>query len=151
MNKQHLMAAGLLGTLTLMPGCTAQKPKEFKELASEVAKNQDLRAAASKSDLIITVTIDNEHRVFLGNERVGTAEEVGPLKEKLVQALERREKAYQVGATGATPDSNERPGRRVIFVRAPSSFKYGEVVKVLEAIKAAGGEPVGVQDSEANQ
>lgn len=147
MKKLYILAAMLLGALTLPLACVTKRPEGFKDLASEATQNRNIQEAASKSSLITTVTIDKEHRVFLDKEDVGTTEDVSLLKEKLAQALERREKASK----DATPTANAESGRKVVFIRAPSSFTYGEVEKVIEAIKSVGGEPIGLQDSDAAQ
>jgi biopolymer transport protein ExbD len=34
---------------------------------------------------------------------------------------------------------------RTVFVKAPRSLRYGDVVKVIDAIKGAGANPVGLQ------
>jgi biopolymer transport protein ExbD len=34
---------------------------------------------------------------------------------------------------------------KAVFVKAPRSMKYVEVVKVIDAIKGAGGNPIGIQ------
>jgi biopolymer transport protein ExbD len=34
---------------------------------------------------------------------------------------------------------------KTVFVKAPRSVKYGDVVKVIDAIKGAGANPVGLQ------
>ena len=34
---------------------------------------------------------------------------------------------------------------RTVFIKAPKSMKYGEVVKVIDAVKGAGAKPVGLQ------
>jgi biopolymer transport protein ExbD len=39
-----------------------------------------------------------------------------------------------------------RPGdRKAVFVKAPETLPYGEVVKVIDVIKEAGGAPIGLQ------
>ncbi len=131
--------------LTLMTGCQSPlKPAEFKELVPERAEG--MSKAAKASPFTIIVTIDGEDRVFLNDESVGTTGDVSPLKEKLAQALERRKQAYRAGTGNGSPDANEA-GQRVVFVRAPSSFKYGDVSRVIGAIKGVGGEPVGLQEN----
>jgi biopolymer transport protein ExbD len=35
--------------------------------------------------------------------------------------------------------------RKAVFVKAPRSLPYGEVVKVIDVIKEAGGSPIGLQ------
>jgi len=34
---------------------------------------------------------------------------------------------------------------KTVFVKAPRALKYGDVVKVIDAIKGAGASPVGLQ------
>jgi biopolymer transport protein ExbD len=34
---------------------------------------------------------------------------------------------------------------RTVYVRAPRSTRYGEVAKVIDAVKGAGAQPVGLQ------
>jgi len=34
---------------------------------------------------------------------------------------------------------------KTVFVKAPRTMKYGDVVKVIDAIKGAGANPVGLQ------
>jgi len=39
-----------------------------------------------------------------------------------------------------------RPGdKKAVFVKAPEGLPYGEVVKVIDTIKEAGGSPIGLQ------
>ncbi|MGH9845308.1 MAG: ExbD/TolR family protein [Blastocatellia bacterium] len=41
---------------------------------------------------------------------------------------------------------DDRPGdRKTVFVKAPRTLPYGEVVKVIDVTKAAGGAPIGLQ------
>jgi biopolymer transport protein ExbD len=41
------------------------------------------------------------------------------------------------------PDSNEV--EKTVFIKAPKGVPYGEVVKVIDAVKLAGADPVGLQ------
>lgn len=41
---------------------------------------------------------------------------------------------------------NGRPGdRKAVFIKAPRGLNFGEVVKVIDVVKAAGGAPIGLQ------
>ena len=41
---------------------------------------------------------------------------------------------------------NGRPAdRKAVFIKAPKSINYGEVVKAIDVVKAAGGSPIGLQ------
>ncbi|HVF48597.1 MAG TPA: hypothetical protein VNA19_00840 [Pyrinomonadaceae bacterium] len=144
MKKLHLTAMSFLGALTVLTGCANPKPREFKELVAEELQKHDVQKAAEQSVFNIIVMIDKEHRVFLNKESVGTVEDISLLKEKLAQALERRNQHYREDAGNGPPATKELSGSKVVFVCAPASFKYGEVVKVIEAIKDLGGQPVGL-------
>lgn len=144
MKDSRVLAIVVSAALTLITGCQGTlKPAEFKEVVPERA--EEIIKAAKESPLTIIVSIDGEYRVFLNKERVGTTEDVTLLKEILAQALERRKQAYRARAENASPDADEESDQKVVFVSAPSSFKYGEVIKVVEAIKGVGGEPIGLQ------
>ncbi|MND02870.1 hypothetical protein D3C83_224190 [compost metagenome] len=41
---------------------------------------------------------------------------------------------------------NGRPAdRKAVFIKGPKSINFGEVVKVIDAVKAAGASPIGLQ------
>ena len=41
---------------------------------------------------------------------------------------------------------NGRPAdRKAVFIKAPTTIPYGEVVKVIDVVKQAGGQPIGLQ------
>jgi biopolymer transport protein ExbD len=41
---------------------------------------------------------------------------------------------------------NGRPAdRKAVFIKAPRSIAYGEVIKVIDVVKHAGGSPIGLQ------
>jgi biopolymer transport protein ExbD len=127
------------------------KPTEFKELVPE--KTEALSKAAKESPFTIVVTVvpvDGERRVFLNKERVGTTADLNPLKEKLAQALERRRQAYRAGAGNERPGGADESKQREVFFSAPTSLKYDEAMKVIEAIRSVGAEPVGLQTEDPN-
>jgi biopolymer transport protein ExbD len=37
------------------------------------------------------------------------------------------------------------PDRKTIFIKAPTTKPYGEVIKVIDVVKKAGGNPIGLQ------
>lgn len=148
---RYVLAMAVSAALTLTAGCANTKPdakpEEFQQLASEVIEKQDLQKMAFESELTIIVKIDKEYKVFLNKESVGTIADVRPLKEKLAPALERNKRSYRAGTANNNPDVEEEALQRTVFFCAPSTFKYGEVVKVIEAIKAVGGNPIGLDGS----
>jgi biopolymer transport protein ExbD len=54
-------------------------------------------------------------------------------------------RAYKVGMETRADLSEEQRIEKTVFVKAPRAMKYGDVVKVIDAIKGAGASPVGLQ------
>jgi biopolymer transport protein ExbD len=54
-------------------------------------------------------------------------------------------RAYKVGMETRTDLPDSERIEKTVFVKAPRSVKYGDVVKVIDAIKGAGANPVGLQ------
>jgi biopolymer transport protein ExbD len=57
----------------------------------------------------------------------------------------REQRAYKPGMETRTDLPEDERLERTVFVKAPRSLKYGDVVKVIDAIKGAGASPVGLQ------
>lgn len=57
----------------------------------------------------------------------------------------REQRAYKPGMETRTDLPEDERLERTVFVKAPRSMKYGDVVKVIDAIKGAGASPVGLQ------
>ena len=56
-----------------------------------------------------------------------------------------QQRAYKIGLEGATNLKEEDRIEKTVFVKAPRAAKYGDVVKVIDAIKGSGASPVGLQ------
>jgi carbamoylphosphate synthase large subunit len=54
-------------------------------------------------------------------------------------------RAYKPGMETRTDLPEAERIEKTVFVKAPRSIKYGDVVKVIDAIKGAGANPVGLQ------
>jgi len=70
-----------------------------------------------------------------------------PLSQRLTQVFKQRkeQRAYKVGMETRSELPEEERIEKTVFVKAPRSAKYGDVVKVIDAIKGAGASPVGLQ------
>lgn len=53
--------------------------------------------------------------------------------------------AFKVGYETRTDLPMDLRIEKTVFIKAPGSLKYGDVVKVIDAIKGAGANPVGLQ------
>jgi hypothetical protein len=78
---------------------------------------------------------------------VDTGVDPSALAAKLQQTFQQRKEqhAYKVGMETATNIPEDQRIEKTVFVKAPRALKYGDVVKVIDAIKGAGANPVGLQ------
>ncbi len=81
--------------------------------------------ADQENDLALVVTINREGGYLLNRTPAGASLELEAL---LRSALD-----------GRPAD------RKVVFVKAPRTFRYGEVIGVIDIVKSAGGAPIGLQ------
>jgi biopolymer transport protein TolR len=126
----------LLVLLIIFMVVTPLKPKRFKTLIPEQQQNapQDVTA----SNLTLRVDILKDNTLQLNQEPIGTIDNTSRLSATLADVLRKREEqgVYKFGTNIV---------ERTVFIKAPESFKYGDVVKVIDAIKGAGADPVGLQ------
>lgn len=116
------------------------KPKRFKDLVPDEPPPID-PALIKPHPLTLVVGIDLAGKVTLNLERAGTTDNTKPLVKRLKRIFAKRKqnRVYQPGA------EEEMRIASAVFVRAPASARYVAVVKVIDAIKSAGGNPVGLQ------
>ena len=137
MKSLHARAALFLLAALSASGCASRKPANFRDVAKEEIKNENLSEPALQSERTILVIIDSERNVFFRKEKVGTTEDTGLLKDKVSQAIERNRRNAK--------DEEDVRGSGAIFICAPESLKYSDVTKVVDAVREAGGHPIGLQ------
>ena len=78
---------------------------------------------------------------------MGSVNDTAALSQKLAQVfqLRKEQRAYKPGMESQTNLPEDQRIEKTVFVKAPRSVKYGDVVKVIDAIKGAGANPVGLQ------
>ena len=126
----------LLVLLIIFMVVTPLKPKRFKTLIPE--QQQNTPADATPSKLTLRVDILKDSKLQLNGEDFGTIDNTGRLSAQLSNILRQREEQR---VTKFGTDIIEK----TVFIKAPESFKYGDVVKVIDAVKGAGATPVGLQ------
>lgn len=148
MNTLRLPIAALMLSLALMSGYVEAKPlqegqtkpKRFKDLLPDEPPPVD-PALIKPNPLTLVVSIALTGKVTLNFESAGTTDNTKPLVKRLKRILaERKQKrVYEPGG------EEERRIAAAVFIRAPKSTRYVAVVRVIDAIKAAGGNPIGLQ------
>jgi biopolymer transport protein ExbD len=139
----------LLVLLIIFMVITPLKPTRFKTLVPE--KSEEMSAAAKQSPRTLIVAINRDQTVTLtrGQNQIadGTISEPGNIASRLAAEFrERREQGiWKEGMEGRADLSPDERIEKTVFVKAPQTFKYGDVVRVIDAIKGAGSNPVGLQ------
>ena len=139
----------LLVLLIIFMVITPLKPTRFE--ASVPQEPPDQPQQAKPNPLTLVVSIDTSGNLKLNEQtEVGTVSDPATLGTTLtgIFAERKRNRAYKEGIIEnpnfANMTEDERIERRV-FIKAPRSLKYEQVVQVIDTIKGAGAAPIGLQ------
>src|SRR6476660_7949851 len=114
----------LLVLLIIFMVISPQKPHRFEAKVPEKPPEQQQDTPPDPFILVVSVPKTGGGYKLNSND----AKTLDDLDKQLYQAL------------------NGRPAdRKAVFIKAPKSLAYGEVVKVIDVVKAAGGSPIGLQ------
>ena len=78
---------------------------------------------------------------------MGTVDNLSPLTAKLISIFEERTKqrAYRSDMLARLDLPERERIEKTVFIKAPRNLKYGEVVRVMDGLKATGADPIGLQ------
>jgi biopolymer transport protein ExbD len=137
----------LLVMLIIFMVITPLKPSRFEaDIPTQRDPNEDL-SQLKPNPLTLVVSISNDLQLKLNQDNMGSVNDTAPLSQKLLQLFRQRADthAYKQGMETRTDLPESQRIEKTVFVKAPRSVKYGDVVKVIDAIKGAGASPVGLQ------
>jgi len=137
----------LLVLLIIFMVVTPLKPTRFKaDIPTQRDPNEDL-SQLKPNPLTLVVSIGSDLQLKLNQDSLGSVNDVAPLAQRLSAVFKQRQdqRAYKVGYESRTDVKEEDRIEKTVFVKAPRATKYGDVVKVIDAIKGAGANPVGLQ------
>ena len=137
----------LLVLLIIFMVVTPLKPSRFKaDIPTQRDPNEDL-SKLKPNPLTLVVTIGSDLELKLNQDSIGSVNDTAPLAQRLSQVFQQRkdQRAYKVGMEGRADVKEDDRIEKTVFVKAPRATKYGDVVKVIDAIKGAGANPVGLQ------
>jgi biopolymer transport protein ExbD len=139
----------LLVLLIIFMVLSPLKAARFKALVPEEPAPR--RQPVRPHPLMIVVTVERDLRLRLnGGDYLGTTADPTRLTEELYKRLREREAAGTPRQNVIDPSSLP-PAERIektVFIKAPRSVRYGEVVRVIDHVKGAGANPVGLQIDE---
>ncbi len=128
----------LLVLLIIFMIITPVKPSKFEaKVPAEPKEQKDLVVEANPLSLVVTIN-PGTRALSLNNEPQGTLDEPEALTNRLREIFSQRERDNV-----RRPNSNET--EKTLFIKSPTSVRYGDVVKVIDAVKAAGASPIGLQ------
>ncbi len=129
----------LLVLLIIFMVITPLKPHKFEAKVPAEPKPEDQLSNPKPNPLTLVVAINkSDMKVSLNNEDMGNISDLSGLTNKLLQTFKDRE---QNGAFREGTNEVEK----TIFIKSPRSVRYGAVVNVIDAVKQAGAQPIGLQ------
>lgn len=128
----------LLVLLIIFMVISPLKPSRFEAKVPAEPKDQQ-NVDVKPNPLTLVVGINRDTRaITLNNEPVGNVDDPSPLTNKLAEIFKQREN------NGVFREGTNQV-EKTIFIKSPKSVRYGDVVKVIDAAKIAGAEPIGLQ------
>jgi len=137
----------LLVLLIIFMVVTPLKPSRFKaDIPTQRDPNEDL-SKLKPNPLTLVVSISPDLQIKLNQDSLGSVNDTAPLAQKLALTFKERkdQRAYKIGMETRQDLKEDDRIEKTVFVKAPRAAKYGDVVKVIDAIKGAGASPVGLQ------
>jgi biopolymer transport protein ExbD len=145
----------LLVLLIIFMVITPLKPARFKTLVPERSEEISEQAKQSPRTLVVNVKKDLSAELLRGGSHVvdGSVNDPGPIGAALANEFKtRKEQAiWKEGFEGRTDLPPDLRIEKTVFIKAPETFKYGDVVKIIDAVKGAGSNPVGLQTEALEQ
>ncbi|HLE62408.1 MAG TPA: biopolymer transporter ExbD [Pyrinomonadaceae bacterium] len=140
----------LLVLLIIFMVAAPLKPSRFD--AKIPAPPEDRVLPPNPKTLVVTIEPDQTLKLN-GLSDMGTVDDMVKLNVALVELFKRRKQNHVYRDEFlARPDIPEDYRiEKTVFIKAPKSIAYGQVAKVIDGIKGAGADPVGLQVDALNQ
>ena len=136
----------LLVLLIIFMVVSPLRPARFKALIPDPPEDE----IVEKSPRTLVVSVEGGTlRLIRGVTVVaeGSIAEPGEVAARLSREWRERvaSAAWKEGFESRLDLAPDQRIERTVFIRAPGSIRYGEVARVIDAVKGAGAEPVGLQ------
>lgn len=126
----------LLVLLIIFMVAAPLKPSRFEAKIPEAPRDEAIPPEPDILTLVVTIEDDGNLKLNRLEEDMGTVNDTGKLSAKLAKLFQER-RANHVEL-------------KTVFIKAPRALRYGEVAKVIDGIKGAGANPVGLQIDDLN-
>lgn len=121
------------------------KPQRF---LTKVPSQPDQTAHVDPSPWTLVVTIKSDRSLMLNRESdMGSVYDTGKLSATLSDVFQQRKQnhAYKYELRDRADLPEDLRIERTVFIKAPRTLPYADVVRVLDGIKGAGATPIGLQ------
>ena len=135
----------LLVLLIIFMIITPTKPSKFDTKIPQEPK--DMRNV-STNPYTLVVSLDREMSLTLNNEKdVGSVNDSEKLIAKLRETFRQRKdnRAYSEQFAMRNDLSEDDKIEKTVFIKAPKGVSYGNVTKVIDAVKISGAQPISLQ------
>jgi biopolymer transport protein ExbD len=143
-NVTPLIDVLLVLLIIFMVAAPLKNHRFMAKLPSIPDNNPNIRAG----DLTLVVTINPDRTLMLNHTSgMGTVNDLSPLVKELRSVFDQRLKnrAYRHDLIARLDLTESQRIEKTIFIKAPRSLTYGEVTRVMDGLKGAGADPVGLQ------
>ncbi len=134
----------LLVLLIIFMVISPLKPSRFEAKVPAEPKPEDTTVAKPNPNTLVVAINRSDMSITLNNEPFGDVTNAEPLTQRLSQIFKERE------ANGVLREGTNEV-EKTLFIKSPRSVKYGDVVKVIDAAKIAGAQPIGLQIDDLQQ
>lgn len=136
----------LLVLLIIFMVVTPMKPSRFKALIPEPPRPQPNELKGDITNLVVAIKQDGTLELNQIGD-MGSVNDTGKLSATLAELFQQRlsQHVYRADMQERIDLPEEKRIQRTVFIKAPGAITYGEVAKVIDGIKGAGAEPVGLQ------
>jgi biopolymer transport protein ExbD len=153
-NKPNINVTPLIDVLLVMliifMVAAPLKPHRF---AAKLPSEPDDRVLPpDPKTLVVTIQLDRTLKLNRLNNDMGTIEDPSKLSALLVSLFKERKAnhVYRDDMLSRVDLPEDYRIERTVFIKAPRGIPYGEVTKVIDVLKGAGAEPVGLQLDDLN-
>jgi biopolymer transport protein ExbD len=107
---------------------------------------------ANTAALVVTIRPDRTLQLNRLNDDMGTVEDTSKLSSYLISLFKQRaaNHVYRAEMLSRIDLPEAIRVEKTVFIKAPRSIAYGQVTRVLDGLKGAGAEPVGLQLDDLN-
>jgi biopolymer transport protein ExbD len=142
----------LLVLLIIFMVITPLKPSRFEARLPAEPERDDPGLQPNIDMLVVTIEHDGSLRLNQVGDSMGSVNDTGKLSAKLATVFDERLKnhvyASEMQARTDLPEAERI--QKTVFIKAPRAIRYGEVAKVIDGIKGAGANPIGLQIDDLN-